>query len=386
MEVIKRFFKALGTSSSFFLFGPRGTGKSTWLKITYPESLWIDLLIHEQLLEYTAHPDLLRKIVYANPNKRTVVIDEVQKIPELLSVVHSLIEEKKERHFILTGSSTRKLKRAGVDLLAGRALLRTLHPFMAGELKQLFQIEKALQFGLLPIVWGSETPESTLKSYVALYLKEEVQAEGLVRNIGSFARFLEAISFSYASQLNVSNIARECHVERTVVESYIQILEDLLLSYRLPVFVKRAAREVTSHPKFYFFDVGVFRSLRPHALLDRSEEIEGHALEGLVMQHLKAWCEYSQDDTQIYFWRTRSGVEVDFIIYGSEGFWAIEVKNNTKVFSSDLKGLKAFTQDYPECTPILLYRGKNRLMEDNVLCLPCDEFLLALKPNQPLLV
>ena len=201
------------------------------------------------------------------------MIDEIQKVPELLTVVHRLIEEKRGHTFILTGSSARKLKRAGTDLLGGRALLRSMHPFLASELGERFRLEEALQQGLLPLVYSSLNPVDTLRSYAALYLREEVQMEGLVRNIGNFSRFLEAISFSHASLLNLSNVARECMVERKVVEGYTGILEDILLGFRLPVFTRRAKRGLAAHPKFYLFDTGVFRSLRPRGPLDMPEEI-----------------------------------------------------------------------------------------------------------------
>lgn len=206
--------------------------------------------------------------------------------------------------------------------------------------------------------------------------------EGLVRNIGNFSRFLEAVSFSHASLISISNVARECEVERKVVEGYVSILEDLLLGYRLPVFAKRAKRALVAHPKFYLFDAGVYRSLRPKGPLDRPEEISGNALEGLVGQHLRAWTAYSKSESSLYFWRTRSGVEVDFILYSPEGLFAIEVKNSARIHPKDLKSLKAFKQDYPASKAYLLYRGKDHLLKDDILCLPCDKFLRQLRPAQ----
>ena len=314
--------------------------------------------MHEEFLTYSRNPDELIKIVQANPQKKVIIIDEVQKVPELLSVVHILIEEKTDRQFILTGSSTRKLKKQGVDLLAGRAWPRTLHPFMAGELKEQFSLGNALKFGLVPLIDDSISPHEMLKSYITLYLKEEVQTEGLVRNIGNFNRFLEVMSFSHASVINAANIARECRISRTTVDEYIKILEDLLLGTQLQVFTKRAQRALSQHPKFYYFDAGVFRSTRTRAPLDHIEEMEGPALEGLVFQHLRAWNSYGGNDHEIYFWRTRSQVEVDFVVYGPQEFCGIEVKNGERIFPSDVKGLKAFQEDYPESKVLLLYRGK----------------------------
>ena len=288
--------------------------------------------------------------------------------------------------FILTGSSARKLKRSGADLLAGRALKCVLHPFMAAELGSFFSLSDALENGLLPLLFGEEKKKEILHAYIDLYLHEEIQAEGLVRNLENFARFLEAITFSHGSLLNITNIARECEVKRKTVEGYLSIIEDLLLGFHLPVFTKRAERELVAHPKFYLFDAGVFQILRPKGMLDVPTEVAGAALEGLIAQHLMAWNDYSIEKNTIAFWRTRAGVEVDFIVYGNSNFWAIEVKNATKISSQDTKSLEAFLTDYPEANAILLYRGKERLKIKNVLCIPCDEFLKQLLPNQPILV
>ena len=379
MEVYDRFFRF--PAGSFFLFGPRGTGKSTLVKQRFPKAVYLDLLQPEIFRRFSAHPEDLRERLGALSRPATVVLDEIQRVPALLPLVHGLIEEKKGWRFVLTGSSSRKLKRRGVDLLAGRAVLAWLHPFLASELGPHFRLEDSLEKGLLPIVLDAEEPDRVLETYAALYLKEEVQSEGLVRNIGNFSRFLNVISFSHASLLNVSNVARECEVERKVVEGYVAVLEDLLLGYRLPVFTKRARRAVVKHPKFYLFDAGVYRSLRAEGPLDRPEEIQGSALEGLVAQHLRAWIDYSLEGFTLHFWRTRGGVEVDFVVYGPGGIFAIEVKNSARIHPHDLRGLKTFQQDYPESKVCLLYRGDERLMKSGVLCLPCEELLRALRPG-----
>ncbi len=382
MESISRFLKK--PKESFFLFGPRGTGKSTWVQAAYKNALAINLLEPDVFRRFAARPETLRDLVHAWKNSAEVLIDEVQKVPEILDAVHQLLEEKRGLQFILTGSSPRKLKRSGVDLLAGRAALKTMHPFMAAELGDGFHMDKALQTGLLPVVCGARDPGEALKGYVALYLKEEVQAEGLVRNIGAFARFLEAASFSHAAVLNVSNIARDCEVERKTVEGYLAILADLLLAFQLPVFSRKAKRQLSGHPKFFLFDAGVFQALRPRGPLDLPQEIAGAALEGLVAQHLRAWAAYSAGKNDLFFWRTRSGVEVDFVVYGDAGFWAIEVKNSARISDADLRPLRSFMEDFPGCRPIFLYRGRERLMRHGVLCLPCREFLLQLRPDKPL--
>jgi len=247
-----------------------------------------------------------------------------------------------------------------------------------------FDLETSLQVGLLPLVVDSDAPGDVLRAYATLYLEEEVKSEGLVRNVGQFARFLEAVSFSHGAALNVSNVAREARVNRRTVGGFIEILEDLLLSYRLEVFTRKAKRETAAHPKFYLFDSGVFRSLRPHGPLDRPQEIDGAALEGLVAQHLRSWIAYTQVEFSLFTWRTRSGVEVDFVVYGPDGFWAIEVQNSGQVRPQDVRGLRAFLSDYPQCRALLLYRGTERLRKGHVLCLPVREFLLQLRPDREL--
>ena len=370
---------------SFFLFGPRGTGKSTWIRQVLGEALYIDLLRPEVYRELSARPERLRERVEGAPDRTTVVVDEVQRVPELLNVVHQVLESggKPARRFVLTGSSARKLRRGGVDLLAGRALHRTLHPFMAAELED-FRLADALDRGLLPLVVASSSPLEVLDAYAALYLEQEVKLEGWARDAGSFARFLEAISFSHGSVLNLANIARECEVARPTVAGYVEVLEDLLLAFRLPVFTRRARRETSAHPKLYLFDAGVFRSLRPRGPLDRPEEIEGGALEGLVAQHLRAWTAYSGSNEELSFWRTRSGVEVDFVVYGARGFWAMQVQYSSQVRPADLRPLRAFREDYPESTAILLYRGSDRRRIEDVWCLPVEEFLRELVPSRGL--
>lgn len=381
MEIIRRFFTE--PSGSFFLFGPRGTGKSTWLRQTYPDALFIDLLDPETYRLYLSHPERIYEVVRAHPEKRQIVIDEVQKVPDLLDVVHKIIEEEKhkKRKFILTGSSARKLKRTGVDMLAGRLVVKTMHPFMASELGNKFDLNKSLKTGMLPIVFASENQEETLKSYVTLYLKEEVQAEGLIRNVGAFSRFLEAISFSHGSQLNTSEVSRECQTGRKTVEGYVEILEDLMLGFRIYPFAKRAKRHILQHPKFYYMDTGVFLTLRPKGPFDSPETIGGSALEGLIAQHLRAWILYNRDEYKLYFWRTKSGLEVDFILYGERVLCAIEVKASKNVSKKDVRSLKTFCHDYPEAKTLLLYGGKDRIMIDGVLCVPVREFLLNLKPD-----
>jgi predicted AAA+ superfamily ATPase len=384
MEIIERFFRP--PNGSYFLFGPRGTGKSVWTQHSYPAALRVDFLDSEVFRSYNSYPERLRQLVEAYPQHRTFIIDEVQKLPELLPLMHALVERDKQLQFVLTGSSARKLKRSGVDLLAGRAVLRHLAPYMAAELGTRFQLRDALTVGMLPLVLGAPDPQGTLRSYAALYVREEVQMEDLVRNVGNFSRFLEVLAFSHGSVLNMANIARECEIGQKAVEGFLSIVEDLLLAFRVPIFTRRAQRATAKHPKFYYFDTGVFRSLRPHGPLDRSEEIDGAALEGLVAQHLRAWIAYTAEPHALFFWRTRSGVEVDFVIYGPHEFVAIEVKNTVRIHTRDLAPLKAFRQDYPASHQVFLYRGNERRMIDGIACIPCEEFLRALHPSRILVV
>lgn len=379
MEFIERNLDA--PRSHYFLLGPRGTGKTLWTQHQLPNALRIDLLNPSTHRELAARPERLAEIVRGNPDRPQIVVDEVQKLPELLEVVHSLIEEKTGQQFVLTGSSARKLRRAGVNLLGGRAFQVNFHPYMASELGKRFELQRALSQGLLPVVWGADDPLATLNAYNGLYLREEVQMEGLVRDVGSFARFLEAMSFSHGATLNLSNIARECQVKRKTCEGYLDILEDLLLGFRLEVFTKRAKRELAAHPKFYFFDAGVFQANRPRGPLDEAEKIDGATLEGLVAQHLRAWCDYSVGNHKLFYWQTRSKVEVDFVVYGDSGLYAFEVKNTTVVRPDDLRALKIFQVDYPQSQLTLIYRGDEQFDRDGIKCIPCESFLSSLKVN-----
>ncbi len=382
MRYIPRFLKP--PKESFFLFGPRGTGKSTWLQHTYIKQVRIDLLDAAEERKFLVRPEKLKEIAGTLSPGDVCIVDEVQRVPQLIPVIHSLIEEKKGIQFILTGSSARKFRRSVGDLLGGRALLRHMGPFMASELKEAFSLEKALRYGLLPMVWQSEDPEEKAQNYVAVYLKEEVQAEGLVRQIGPFARFMEVASFSHGQLWVSTEIGRESQVKRQTVDNYLQILQDLFLAFTLPVFTRRAQRALVSHSKFYYFDAGIFRALRPKGPLDSERELEGAALEGLVAQHLRAWIFAQRENHQFCFWRTQTQLEVDFIVYGPQGFWAIEVKRGEDVSPSDVKSLCIFKEEYPEANCFLLYGGNRRLKIRDILCIPVEEFLRNLSPLEKL--
>jgi predicted AAA+ superfamily ATPase len=360
--------------NSFFLFGPRGTGKSTFVKkLIDRDTLYIDFLDPDTFRSYAAYPETLLKTVNA-VNPARVIIDEVQKVPQILDVVHKIMEERKIQ-FILTGSGARKLKKTGADLLGGRAFYCRMHPFTASEMGTSFSLNKALQTGLIPVVEGSADPVKTLSAYVDIYLREEIMAEGLVRNLGTFTRFLEIVSYSHGAVLNVSNLARECQIGRGIVSGYIDILEDLLLAYRLPVFARRAKRKTASHQKFYLFDNGLYRRLRQRGPLDVESEISGPALEGLVGQHLRAYSDFALPETKLFYWRSSAGNEVDFVLYGGKTFTAVEVKNTKVIRPTDYNGLASFGDDYPETALVLLYRGNLLMKHKNILVVPVEMFL-----------
>ena len=379
MAVVQRFLQP--PVRSFFLFGPRGTGKSTWLGQVFPEALRIDLLAPDVLRAYQARPERLRERISASAADSTVVIDEIQKAPQLLDVVHALLEQQPTLRFVLTGSSARKLRHGAANLLGGRLVSASMPPFMAAELGPAFDLSRALKIGLVPLIWQAAEPQANLAAYASLYLQEEVQAEALVRQIGDFSRFLEVISFSQASQLNLAALAREAEIPRKRAESYLSILEDLLLSFRLPVFQKRAQRQLVQHQKFFYFDVGVYRTLRPTGPLDAPQEIEGLALETLVAQHLRAFCQLRRQGGSLSFWRTRSGLEVDFVLYGPDLFWAIEVKRSDRIDRSDLAGLKAFGADYPQAERLLLSLAPEPMQIDGIRCEPLEPWLRRLTPT-----
>jgi predicted AAA+ superfamily ATPase len=361
-------------NKSFFLFGPRGTGKTTWVKATFPASIYIDLLEARLFNDLLANPQRLENLIPAN-YKDWVIIDEVQRIPDILNEVHRLIE-KSGFKFVLTGSSARKLRRAGPNLLAGRALTYSLYPLTAIELGEDFDPEFSLKYGHLPSAVKESHPQKYLDSYVKTYLEEEVKYEGLTRNLSSFSRFLEAASFSQGSVLNITKVAQECAVQRKVVENYFTILEDLLIGYRLPVFTKKAKRRLTAHPKFYFFDVGVYRNIRPMGPLDLPEEAEGAAFETLLFQELMAVNHYLDLGYSLYYWRTSNNYEVDFVLYGKKGIKAFEVKRTDRISGSMFTGLNSFIRDYPTANAYFIYGGDRYMREHGIEIIP---FTHALK-------
>lgn len=369
-----RLFKPL-KSKSFFLFGPRGTGKTSYLKVRFPEARWFDLLDDSLYRELLASPERLEQKLKGHPKEKWIVLDEIQRVPPLLNHVHRLIESKQFR-FVLTGSSARKLRSKGVNLLAGRALTEYFHPLIASELGEAFNLQHSLRYGNLPNAYTDEDPKAYLSSYVTTYLREEVQQEGLVRNLASFSRFLEAISFSQASLVNISSVARECGIERKVVESHIGILEDLLIAFRLPVFSRKAKRKLIRQRKFFFFDCGVFQAIRPKGPLDSPEDLMGPSLETLFVQEVRAINDYLRIGYQLSFWHTANHKnEVDLVCYGERGFKAFEVKRTSRVRDEDLSSLLLFKKDYPMADAFLIYGGQKEDKIRGIQILPLDQAL-----------
>ena len=358
---------------SFFLFGPRGTGKTTWLKQRFPNALYLDLLDHALYLELLTRPQRLREFIPPRHDD-WIVLDEVQRVPLVLNEVHRLIEAE-GRRFILTGSSARSLRRRGVNLLAGRARTCHMHPLTAVEAGADFSLERALVRGQLPSVYTQPDPDRYLASYVESYLRQEIIEEGRTRNLAAFSRFLESASFSQAALLNVAEVARETGVDRKTAAGYFDLLEDLLIAVRVPIFTRRARRRMTTHPKFFLFDAGVYRTIRPAGPLDSPEEIDGAALETLVHQELRAHVAYRSLDLELFTWRTGAGAEVDLVAYGGDGLFAVEVKRRGRIRRADLQGLTQFKADYPAARCVLLFGGDRREYRDGIELLPAAEAL-----------
>lgn len=353
---------------SFFLFGPRGTGKTAWLQAQLPSALTFDLLQAGDYQRLAAAPQRLAEAI-PKDHRGWVVIDEVQRIPDLLNEAHHLIEKRKLR-IAMTGSSARKLRRGGANLLAGRARTLHMHPLTALELGKDFDLARAVRFGQLPFACTTDDPEAYLRDYVATYLREEVMQEGLVRNLATFARFLEAASFSQGATLNIASVARDCAVSAKLAESHFGLLEDLLLATRIPVFARRAKRRMSAHPKFYYFDCGVYRALRPRGPLDVASEIDGPAFETLFLANVRAVNDAMELGYSIHYWRTATGAEVDFVLYGERGLLAFEIKRQARVRDDDLLSLHAFRADYPMAKVFLLHAGNERRHQDGIEIVP----------------
>lgn len=357
---------------SCFLWGPRQTGKSTLLEALFPDSPRYDLLKSDEFARLTTSPASLREELLLNPpGKRPVIIDEAQKIPALLDEAQWLMVNKNIQ-FILCGSSARKLKRGGANLLGGRALRYELHPLVYKEIPD-FSLLHALNHGLLPRHYLAHNPQPLLQSYVGDYLKEEIAAEAATRNVPAFARFLEASAFSNGQTINYQNIASECGVSAVTAKEYFQILIDTLIGHFVPSFQKRPKRRVIHAPRFYFFDVGVANQLLKRGEIKRGSESFGQALEHFIFQELLAYSHYSGKNFDLAYWRTASQIEVDFILGNHEV--AIEVKATKKVGGQHCRGLKAFCEEYSTRKNIVVSLDPKPRLADKIHIFPWQVFL-----------
>ena len=361
-------------NESCFLWGARQTGKSTLLKALYPNSLWFDLLLTDVFARLQRNPSQLREIIMATNPTGPVVIDEIQKIPALLDEVHWLIENQKTR-FILSGSSPRKIIRSQANLLGGRALRYELFPLVSHEIPE-FELLRALNHGLLPRHYLSETPEKLIASYIGNYLRDEIMAEARIRNVSTFSRFLEVAAFSNGEMVNYSNIASESGISAPTVKEYFQILEDTLTGRFLHSFQKRPKRRVILAPKFYYFDVGIVKYLLKRGKIAMGSEAFGNAFEHFIYQELYAHSHYSGTQYPLYYWRTASQIEIDFVLGDHEA--AIEVKSTTNATPRHAKGLKSFAEEYTVKKQILVTNDPFPRQMGSVLVLPYAVFLQKL--------
>lgn len=355
---------------SCFLFGPRQTGKSTLIRNQLPEAKVYNLLDSNVYLALSTRPALLREEL--TQTDRLVVIDEIQKAPQLLDEVHLLIEERGLR-FLLTGSSARKLRRAGVNLLGGRAKTLTLHPFCSSELAR-FDLLRALNWGLLPSIYLSPEPEEEIKAYAGTYLREEIAAEGLTRNIPAFGRFLEVAALCNAAMLNFSKVASDAQVPRTTVQEYFSILEDTLIAHRLPAWNKSRKRKPITTDKFYFFDPGVVRFLRREGEIQQGSPAFGAAFETFLFHELNCFAAYGEG-SQLGYWRSTSNFEVDFVI---DDLVAIEVKGKSLPSPRDYRGLLALKQEKAFKYHVVVCMAERPRTVDGVEILPWRQFLQRL--------
>lgn len=360
---------------SFFLLGPRGSGKSTWLRATFPNSHVIDLLSEETYQRLLANPGQFADELRAFSAGRRVIVDEVQRLPNLLNEVHRFMEDKRLK-FVLCGSSARKLKGAGVNLLAGRALRRAMHPFVPEELGEKFDLEETMRYGSLPIVWDSTARQETLSAYVQLYLKEEIQAEALVRNLPGFARFLPIAALFHGQNINVTNIAREAGVARTTVTGYLDILEETLLCFRLPAYEAKLRVRERKLPKWYWCDPGIVRAMK-RATGPLAPEEQGAIFEGLVAQLLRAYKDYRSMCDEIFYWAPagRSTLEVDFILIRGSDLIAVEAKSGRNFKDAWCKGLRVIETLEGLQRRIVVYpRGPELRTQDGIDVLPFRQF------------
>ncbi|MYE10872.1 MAG: ATP-binding protein [Gammaproteobacteria bacterium] len=366
-------------TETFFLWGPRQVGKTTLLREHYGDCRWIDLLKADQFRRYAVNPEFLREEVEAEQGEEPtqVVLDEIQKVPALLDEVHWLMENRNVQ-FALCGSSARKVRRGAANLLGGRAVRYRLHGLTAAEIGSGFDLDRLLNHGYLPRIFGADRPGRLLDAYVADYLKEEVAAEGLVRNLPAFSGFLDAAALSDGELINFSNIGTDCGVSGHTARSYFEILEDTLLGRWLPAYRKRPKRRVIGAPKFYLADVGVVNRLARRGRLSRGSEAYGRAFENWVFHELSAWLDYADDGDALSYWRVAGGTEVDFVV--GDMRLAVEAKASARIVTRHLKGLRSLVTDHPDVgrrVVVCLENGVRRTA-DGIDILPAETFVALL--------
>ncbi len=354
--MFERYLRGRLPKTSFFLFGPRQVGKSTLLYKEKPH-LIIDLLDPELQLSYNKNPNLLRQqIDDLSPNfKAKILIDEIQRVPKLLDIVHALMEQRPNLQFILCGSSARKLRHGASNLLGGRALFRTMHPLTIDELSDDFNLQLILAYGSLPKIYSilkqkkTKEAQDFLRAYAITYLREEIKAEALVRNLQGFQNFLDIAVAQYAEQINFSAVSRDCQVALSTVREYYSILEDTLIGFFLYPYLKSQRKRMSHQPKFYFFDNGVTRALLGTLQDPPNTSEQGRLFEQWILQEIIRLNEYHQKDWRLSFWRTSHGAEVDLLISrGTKLLYAIECKFSNQPSSSDLSGLRSFHENHAE--------------------------------------
>lgn len=361
-------------NDSVFLWGARQVGKTTLLEQLYPEARYYDLLQAKEFERFLRRPSLLSEELESMKEGDLVIIDEIQKVPQLLDEIHALIHKKKIR-FILSGSSPRKLIRSGANLLGGRALRKILFPLVSSEIPD-FNLIQAVNNGLIPRHYMIKNPWERFRAYIGVYLNEEIREEALSRNLKSFSRFLEVAAMSNGEMIVYKNIAQDCGIDHRTVKDYFEILKDTLIGYLIPGFTATVKRRAILAPKFYFFDVGIANYLLNRKNIIPGTEIFGHSFEHLIIQELIAYLGYTQSSENMTYWRTSSGYEVDAII--GNGRIAIEIKSTDEVKSRHLKGLKAFKEDFLEARTIIVSLDKYPRVMNGVEIIPAEQFLKAL--------
>ena len=363
---------------SLFLWGSRQTGKSTLLKTLFPQAHLYDLLKTDVRMAFQLRPALLREECQILDEGKLVIIDEVQKVPELLDEVHWLMENR-GLLFILSGSSARKLRRSGANLLGGRALRCTLFPLVSAEIPD-FDLHRAINNGMLPRHYLVTNPSKRIQAYIGDYLQQEIVAEAIVRHLDAFTRFLQVAALSNTEIVNYTNIAQDCGVSAKTVKEYFTILEETMLGFYLPAYTRVIKRKLIQSPKFYYFDVAIPNHLLHRIPLQQGTDIYGHAMEHLIIQELRAFLSYTfGEDKTMSYWRTLDNkYEVDALICDASSHLvevAIEVKSTNHVVSGDTKGLKAFSEEHPDTKLILLSMEENPRMLNGIEIWPVTQFL-----------